>query len=145
MKDLDILKNVAELELASEERYAEQVSRICDRDVKELFAELKEEKRRHKQECAVLMKYFDPKLDISNFNSGVDMELNTLLCASMPDLIAYMEADISAELASKKEYEKLIKKLKDEKLANIILNFIVDIDTHLEKLHTALNTMRGDE
>jgi rubrerythrin len=145
MKDLDILKKVAELELASEERYAEQVSRICDREVKELLAELKEEKRRHKQECAVLMKYFDPKLDISDFNKGVDMELNTLLCANMPDLISYLEADIAAELDSKKEYAELIKNLKDEKLANIIKNFISDIDQHLEKIHTSLNGLRGEE
>ena len=145
MKDIDILKKVAELELASEERYAEQVSRICDREVKELLAELKEEKRRHKQECAVLMKYFDPKLDISDFNKGVDMELNTLLCANMPDLISYLEADIASELDLKKEYTELIKKLKDDKLANIIENFIVDIDTHIEKIHTALNNMRGEE
>ena len=145
MKDIDILKTVAELELASEERYAEQVSRICDREVKELLAELKEEKRRHKQECAVLMKYFDPKLDISDFNKGVDMELNTLLCANMPDLISYLEADIAAELDSKKEYAELIKNLKDEKLANIIKNFISDIDQHLEKIHTSLNGLRGEE
>ena len=143
MKDSSILKKVAAQELAAEKRYAEQISRLCDNEVKEILAEIKDEECRHKQECVVIIKSQDSKFNSEEYDKDIDMELNTLLCATMPDTISFIELDIEKELEAKKLYEGYAKELKDEKLANMLTNFMEDEVQHVEKLHEALNKLRG--
>ena len=143
MKDIEILKQIAEQELAAEKRYAEQVSKLCDGAVKEVLAELKDEERRHKRECIVLVKSIEPKFDATEYED-VDMDMNTLLCASMPDMIAFLELDVEKELEAKKNYEGFAKDMKDERLSNMLTNFMEDEAQHAEKLHTLLNDLKGE-
>jgi rubrerythrin len=143
MKDIEILKTIVKQEIAAEQRYAEQVSKLCDGSVKEVLAELKDEERRHKRECIVLIKSIEPKFDASEYED-VDMELNTLLCASMPDMIAFLELDVEKELEAKKQYEGFAKDLKDERLSNMLTNFRDDEAQHAEKLHALLNDLKGE-
>ena len=143
MKDVTILRKVAAQELTAEKRYAEQVSRLCDGEVKEIIADLKEEERRHKRECAVILKSSDSKFNSEEYDEPVDMELNTLLCASLPDIISFIELNIEKELEAKKLYEAYAKDLKDEKLKSMLINFCKDEEAHIERLHECLNKLKG--
>ena len=140
---MDLLKKVVAQELAAEKRYAEQVSKLCDGAVKEVIAELKGEAERHKRECAVIIKFHDSKFDASLYEEAIDMQLNTLLCANMPDMIAFLEQDVEEELEAKKRYERYAKDAKDEKIANMLRNFAEDEVSHVEKLHALLNELQG--
>ena len=144
MKDIEILKKVAAQELAAETRYAEQVSKLCDGKVKEVIAELKDEEQRHKRECAVIIKFHESGFDASSYDEAVDMELNSLQCVNMPDMIAFLELDVEKELEAKKQYEGFAKDLKDERLSNMLTNFRDDEAQHAEKLHALLNDLKGE-
>jgi rubrerythrin len=143
MKDITILKKVAAQELAAEKRYAEQVSRMCDGEVKEVLAEIKDEENRHKRECVVILKSEDSKFNADEFDKLIDMELNTLLCSSLPDTISFIELDIEKELEAAKLYEGYATELKDPKFANMLTNFMEDEKVHVEKLHEILNKLKG--
>jgi rubrerythrin len=143
MKDITILKKVAAQELAAEKRYAEQVSRMCDGEVKEILAELKDEENRHKRECVVILKSSDSKFNSDEFDKLIDMELNSLLCASLPEMISFIELNIEKELEAAKLYEGYAQELEDEKLSNMLMNFSEDEKSHVEKLHEVLNTLKG--
>ncbi|MBT3941004.1 ferritin-like domain-containing protein [Candidatus Woesearchaeota archaeon] len=143
MKDIEILKKVAAQELAAETRYAEQVSKLCDGKVKEVIAELKDEEQRHKRECAVIIKFHESGFDASSYDEAVDMELNSLQCVNMPDMIAFLELDVEKELEAKKLYEGYARDAKDEKIANMLINFAEDEASHVEKIHALLSELQG--
>jgi rubrerythrin len=143
MKDSDILKKVAAQELIAEKRYAEQISRLCDGEVKEVLVELKDEERRHKRECVVILKSVDPKFNSELYDKPIDMELNTLICASLPDIISFIELNIEREIEAKKLYEGYARELKDEKLKNMLTNFMQDEAEHVDKLHECLNKLQS--
>ena len=143
MKDITILKKVVAQELAAEKRYAEQVSMMCDGEVKEILAELKDEENRHKRECKVILKASDSKFNSDEFDKLIDMELNTLLCSSLPEMISFIELDIEREMEAAKLYEGYAEELHDEKLSNMLTNFMEDEKDHVEKLHAVLNKLKG--
>ena len=145
MKDVDILKQVAGQELAAEKRYAEQVSRLCDSEIKEALAEIKEEELRHKNECVVLIRAAEPSFDSKKYDESIDMELNTLLCASLPEILAFLELDLEKEMEARKLYDGYARDAKDEKLSNMLTNFLEDEAIHVAKIHGILEKYPHEE
>jgi rubrerythrin len=145
MQDVDILKKVAEQELAAEKRYAAQVSKLCDGEIKEILVELKEEELRHKRECVVIIKSHEPSFDSEQYDSDIDMELNTVICASLPDIIAFLELDLEKEMEAKKLYEGYAQEVKDEKIANMLKNFVEDEAEHFAKIHKVVTKYTSEK
>jgi rubrerythrin len=142
MSDLAILKKVAAQELVAEKRYAEQISVLSDGEIKEVLADLKEEEWRHKEECVVILKSKDKKFNAKEFDNLVDMNLNTLMGATLPDIVSFLQLDIEKELEAKKLYEGYVRDLQDEKLKIMLTNFVQDEADHIEKLHALLNKLQ---
>lgn len=138
MADLDIIKKVLDQEHESENRYAEQVSRLCDGEIKQTLAQIKEEKRENKEACIALIKEADKKFDEAEFIKPIDMDLNTLLCATLPDIIGYLELDESKECASNDVLKEAIKEVKHDKIKKVLNSIMKNIDSHIEKVSEIL-------
>jgi len=138
MEKIEILTKVADLESAAENRYAEQVSSLCDGEIKQVLAQIKEDKRQHKEACVKELKKLKKDFDEFKFNQLVDMDLNTLICSTLPEIITFLEVNESKEVRAKKFFEEQIKGVKDKELKKLLEGFLKKTTEHLDKISELL-------